>query len=64
MQQINHGISTGALFLIVGMIYERRHTREISQFGGMSNVMPVYAIVFLIMTMSSIGLAAAERVHR
>jgi NADH-quinone oxidoreductase subunit M len=56
IQQINHGISTGALFLIVGMIYERRHTREIAQFGGISNVMPIYAIVFLIMTMSSIGL--------
>src|SRR5499433_2414613 len=56
IQQINHGISTGALFLIVGMIYDRRHTREISQFGGISNVMPVFAIVFLIMTMSSIGL--------
>jgi NADH-quinone oxidoreductase subunit M len=56
IQQINHGISTGALFLIVGMIYERRHTREISQMGGISNVMPIYAIVFLIMTMSSIGL--------
>src|SRR5688572_29084908 len=56
IQQINHGISTGALFLIVGMIYERRHTREISQLGGISNVMPVYATVFLIMTMSSIGL--------
>ena len=56
IQQINHGISTGALFLIVGMIYERRHTREISQFGGISNVMPVFAVVFLIMTMSSIGL--------
>jgi len=56
IQQINHGISTGALFLIVGMIYERRHTREISQFGGLSSVMPNYAVVFLIMTMSSIGL--------
>ena len=56
IQQINHGISTGALFLIVGMIYERRHTREIAQFGGISNVMPMFAIVFLIMTMSSIGL--------
>ena len=56
IQQINHGISTGALFLIVGIIYERRHTREISQLGGLSNVMPMYAIVFLIMTMSSIGL--------
>jgi NADH-quinone oxidoreductase subunit M len=56
IQQINHGISTGALFLIVGIIYERRHTREIAQFGGLSSVMPVYATVFLIMTMSSIGL--------
>ncbi len=56
IQQINHGVSTGALFLIVGIIYERRHTREISQFGGLSSVMPIYAIVFLIMTMSSIGL--------
>ena len=56
IQQINHGVSTGALFLIVGIIYERRHTREIAQLGGISNVMPTYAIVFLIMTMSSIGL--------
>jgi NADH-quinone oxidoreductase subunit M len=56
IQQINHGISTGALFLIVGIIYERRHTREIAQFGGLSTVMPVYATIFLIMTMSSIGL--------
>jgi NADH-quinone oxidoreductase subunit M len=56
IQQINHGISTGALFLIVGIIYERRHTREIAQLGGLSNVMPKYAVVFLIMTMSSIGL--------
>jgi len=56
IQQINHGISTGALFLIVGLIYDRRHTREISEFGGISNVMPVFAVVFLIMTMSSIGL--------
>ena len=56
IQQINHGISTGALFLIVGILYERRHTREIAQFGGLSNVMPMYATVFLIMTMSSIGL--------
>ncbi len=56
LQQINHGISTGALFLIVGIIYERRHTREIAEFGGLSSIMPVYATVFLIMTMSSIGL--------
>ncbi len=56
LQQINHGISTGALFLIVGIIYERRHTREISEFGGLSHVMPTYATIFMIMTMSSIGL--------
>src|SRR5467141_834515 len=56
VQQLNHGISTGALFLLVGIVYERRHTREISEYGGLSKVMPVYAAVFLIMTMSSIGL--------
>ena len=56
IQQINHGISTGALFLIVGIVYERRHTREISEYGGLSKTMPVFAAVFLVMTMSSIGL--------
>jgi NADH-quinone oxidoreductase subunit M len=56
VQQLNHGISTGGLFLIVGIVYERRHTREISEYGGLSKVMPVYAAIFLIMTMSSIGL--------
>ncbi|PYR47224.1 MAG: NADH-quinone oxidoreductase subunit M [Acidobacteria bacterium] len=56
IQQLNHGISTGALFLLVGIVYERRHTRDISEYGGLSKVMPVYAAVFLIMTMSSIGL--------
>ena len=56
IQQFNHGISTGALFLIVGIVYERRHTREISEYGGLSKVMPVYAVIFLIMTLSSIGL--------
>jgi NADH-quinone oxidoreductase subunit M len=56
VQQLNHGISTGALFLIVGIVYERRHTREISEYGGLSKIMPVYAAVFLVMTMSSIGL--------
>ena len=58
VQQLNHGISTGALFLLVGVVYERRHTREISEYGGLSKVMPVYAAIFLIMTMSSIGLPA------
>jgi NADH-quinone oxidoreductase subunit M len=56
VQQLNHGISTGALFLLVGVVYERRHTREISEYGGLSKVMPIYAAVFLLMTMSSIGL--------
>jgi len=56
LQMINHGISTGALFLIVGIVYERRHTRLISEFGGLSSRMPVYAAVFLIISMSSIGL--------
>jgi NADH-quinone oxidoreductase subunit M len=58
VQQLNHGISTGALFLIVGIVYERRHTRQISEYGGLSKRMPVYAAVFLVMTMSSIGLPA------
>ena len=58
LQMINHGISTGALFLLVGIVYERRHTREISEYGGLSKVMPVFAAVFLVMTMSSIGLPA------
>ena len=56
IQQINHGISTGALFLIVGIVYERRHTREIAEYGGLSHVMPSFATIFLIITMSSIGL--------
>src|SRR3990170_3243513 len=56
LQMVNHGISTGALFLIVGILYERRHTRLISEFGGLSKVLPVYAVVFLIVTLSSVGL--------
>ena len=56
LQMINHGISTGALFLIVGILYERRHTRLISEYGGLSHIMPIYATVFLIMTLSSIGM--------
>jgi len=55
-QMLNHGVSTGALFLLVGFIYERRHTRAITEFGGIANVMPVYATLFVITTMSSIGL--------
>ena len=56
LQMINHGFSTGALFLIVGMIYERRHTRLIEEFGGLAKVMPVFATFFMIVTLSSIGL--------
>lgn len=56
LQMINHGISTGALFLIVGFIYERRHTRLIVDFGGLSKVMPVFATIFMIVTFSSVGL--------
>tara|TARA_B100000686_G_C16789156_1_gene977379 strand:- start:1826 stop:3379 length:1554 start_codon:yes stop_codon:yes gene_type:complete len=56
IQNINHGISTGALFLLVGMVYDRRHTRLISEFGGLSKKMPKYAICFMIVALSSIGL--------
>ena len=56
MQMVNHGISTGALFLLVGMIYERRHTRLIEEFGGIAHVMPFYSAAFVIVALSSIGL--------
>jgi len=56
LQMVNHGLSTGALFLLVGMLYERRHTRMISDFGGLTKPMPVFAAAFGIVTMSSIGL--------
>ena len=56
LQMINHGLSTGALLLIVGMIYERRHTRLIADFGGLTKKMPIFAVFFMIMTLSSIGL--------
>jgi len=56
IQQINHGISTGALFLIVGILYERRHTRLISEFGGLSTPMPNFAAVYLIISLSSLGM--------
>jgi NADH-quinone oxidoreductase subunit M len=56
LQMVNHGLSTGALFLIVGMIYERRHTREMDAFGGLWKVMPIYGALTLIVTLSSMGL--------
>jgi NADH-quinone oxidoreductase subunit M len=54
-QMLNHGISTGALFLMVGMLYDRRHTREIAQFGGLKSVMPWFSAVFLMICLSSIA---------
>jgi NADH-quinone oxidoreductase subunit M len=56
LQMVNHGLSTGALFLLVGMIYDRRHTREIANFGGLWKPMPVFAVFFLVVMFSSIGL--------
>jgi NADH-quinone oxidoreductase subunit M len=56
LQMVNHGLSTGALFLIVGMIYERRHTRDMDAFGGLWKVMPVYGVLTLIVALSSMGL--------
>jgi len=56
LQQINHGISTGMLFLIVGVVYERRHTREISEYGGLLRVMPVFTLIFGLAALSSMGM--------
>jgi NADH-quinone oxidoreductase subunit M len=56
LQMLNHGVSTGALFLLVGIVYERRHNRMIAEYGGLAKVMPLYAMFFMIITMSSIGL--------
>jgi NADH-quinone oxidoreductase subunit M len=55
LQMINHGVSTGALFLLVGMIYERRHTRQISELKGLQKVAPIFAGVFMLVMLSSIG---------
>jgi NADH-quinone oxidoreductase subunit M len=55
LQMVNHGISTGALFLLVGVLYDRRHTRMVDEFGGLAKQMPVYATLFLIVTFASIG---------
>ena len=56
LQMVNHGLSTGGLFLIVGLIYERRHTKAIAEFGGLASVMPVYATLTLIIFLASMGL--------
>ncbi len=64
LQMINHGVSTGALFILVGMISERRHTREVSQLKGLQKVAPVFAAVFMVVMLSSIGLPGAQRLRR
>jgi len=56
VQMVNHGLTTGALFLLVGMLYDRRHTKRIADFGGLAKVMPIFAGVFLFMSFASIGL--------
>ncbi|MCA9606177.1 MAG: NADH-quinone oxidoreductase subunit M, partial [Myxococcales bacterium] len=56
LQMISHGVSTGALFILVGVIYDRRHTRDLADFGGLAKVMPAYATLFVIVAMSSVGL--------
>jgi NADH-quinone oxidoreductase subunit M len=56
IQMVNHGLSTGALFLLVGMIYERTHTRTIGEYGGVAKLMPVFATFLMIISLSSIGL--------
>ncbi|HEY2829425.1 MAG TPA: NADH-quinone oxidoreductase subunit M, partial [Thermoanaerobaculia bacterium] len=56
LQMVNHGLSTGALFLLVGVIYERRHTRLLADYGGLAETMPVYAVLFIIAMLSSVGL--------
>jgi NADH-quinone oxidoreductase subunit M len=55
-QMISHGISTGALFFLVGVLYERRHTRDLNQFGGLAKVMPWFAVMLIIATLGSVGL--------
>lgn len=54
-QMLNHGLSTGAMFILIGMIYERTHSREISKYGGLASALPIYTIAFIIVTMSSIA---------
>ncbi len=56
MVMINHGLSTGALFFLIGMLYERRHTRDIAAFGGIARVVPVFSLIFTLVSLSSIGL--------
>jgi NADH-quinone oxidoreductase subunit M len=60
LQMLNHGVVTGALFLSVGIIYDRTHTRVIADYGGVASVMPIYASLFIVFTLASIGLPATN----
>src|SRR6185295_5686617 len=60
IQMISHGLVSGALFLCVGVAYDRLHTREIAEYGGVVNVMPKYALLFMIFTMASVGLPSTS----
>ena len=60
LQMLNHGVVTGALFLSVGVVYDRTHTRKIADYGGLASVMPIYAAFFMVFTLSAIGLPATN----
>ena len=60
-QMLNHGVNTGALFLLVGMIYERRHTRLMDDFGGLAKVMPIFATFLMIATLASVAVPGNKR---
>ena len=64
MVMISHGISTGALFLLIGMLYERRHTRLIDDYGGIARVVPVFSLILTVVALSSIGLPGPQRLRR
>ena len=63
-QMLSHGIVSGALFLCVGVVYDRIHTREIARYGGLADRMPAYALVFMVFTMASVGLPGTVRLRR
>ena len=62
-QMLSHGFISGALFLCVGVIYDRMHTREIAAYGGLVEKMPIYATVFLLFTMANVGLPGLSLIH-
>ena len=63
-QMLSHGIVSGALFLCVGVVYDRMHTREIAAYGGLVDRMPIYAAVFMVFTMAKVGLPGTSRLRR